>query len=288
MYNSNIFTNWITKTTAFGKFGVFLIAPLLLASAACEDVINIDLDNVEPRFIIEGTITDQPGPYYVIITKSTDYFNPSDPPPVSEAVITVSDNLGNTDTFTETLPGLYASDSLEGIPGRTYYLSVSIEDETFEAISTMPQPLEVDSLGIEYQPGDEVIEEDEGYLLHCYFHDPADRDDYARIRIHQNGILSDNMYLYDGDWSDGNYIDYNYFWEVYDFADTVNVTLRTINHETLIYYITLMEIVATDDGGGGMFTGVPANPNTNLTNGALGYFATYTVWRDSLIMPNEP
>ncbi|MCP4581830.1 MAG: DUF4249 domain-containing protein [candidate division Zixibacteria bacterium] len=286
MYKSNdsAFLNY--KITTLRKFGLLLISALLITSVACEDVIEIDLDGVEPRVIIEGTITDQPGPYYVLITESTDYFNPSDFPPVSGAVVTVSDDSDNTDTFEEILPGLYASDSLEGVPGRTYSLSVTIENETYEAISTMPRPLEIDSLGVEYQPGDSLIEEDEGYILHCYFQDPADRDDYARIKIHQNNILSDNMYLYDGDWSDGNYFDYNYFWEVYDFADTVDIAFRTINHETMIYYFTLMEIVASEDGE--MPHGVPANPATNLSNGALGYFATYTLWTDSLVMPDGP
>jgi hypothetical protein len=278
----------INKMKSLREFGLLLVTVVLLAAPACEDVIEIDLEGVESRVIIEGTITDHPGPYYVFIAKSTDYFNPGDPPPVSGAEVTVSDNLGNIDTFTETLPGLYASDSLEGFPGRTYFLSVLIEDETFEAFSTMPQPLEVDSLGIEYEPGDSIIEVDEGYLLHCYFQDPADRDDYARIRIHINGILSDNMYLYDGQWSDGNEIDYSYFQEIFHFSDTVDVSLRTINHETLIYYVTLMGIIASEEGGGGMFAGVPANPNTNLTNGALGYFATYTVWKDSLVIPDGP
>ena len=46
MYNADIYENSFTNATAFWKLGVFLIAALFLALAACEDVINIDLDNV--------------------------------------------------------------------------------------------------------------------------------------------------------------------------------------------------------------------------------------------------
>ena len=31
-------------------------------------------------------------------------------------------------------------------------------------------------------------------------------------------------------------------------------------------------------------TGTPANPNTNISNGALGYFAAYSVKADTLII----
>jgi hypothetical protein len=48
----------------------------------------------------------------------------------------------------------------------------------------------------------------------------------------------------------------------------------------------MTEIAMSDNGG--ILDGVPVNPNTNLTNEALGYFAAYTVWIDSLVMPDAP
>jgi hypothetical protein len=94
------------------------------------------------------------------------------------------------------------------------------------------------------------------------------------------------MYLYDGDWSDGNYFDYRYFREVFEFSDTAEVALRSINRDTFTYYFTLMDIIAGENSEGPY--GIPANPTTNLSNGALGYFATYCVRTDSVIMPDGP
>jgi hypothetical protein len=47
------------------------------------------------------------------------------------------------------------------------------------------------------------------------------------------------------------------------------------------YYYTVSQIIISEDGT--VAEGVPANANTNLSNGALGYFGVFTVRQDSII-----
>src|ERR1039458_9531614 len=105
------------------------VLPVFLAAAfltGCQKVVSIDLNNANPRLVIEGIVTDQPGPYSVKLSVSGDYFAPSLYfPPVSNALIVMTDNFGQTDTLKENTSGTYLSSTLLGVPGSTYTLYVS-------------------------------------------------------------------------------------------------------------------------------------------------------------------
>src|SRR5690554_906724 len=105
------------------KIFAILFSTILLYS--CEKEIDLDLNNSDPQIIIEGSITDAPGPYYVRISKSVNFDEPNSYPPVSGAYVTISDNEGNTDVLTEIEEGLYQTNTIVGAPGNTYNLSVS-------------------------------------------------------------------------------------------------------------------------------------------------------------------
>ena len=57
-------------------------------------------------------------------------------------------------------------------------------------------------------------------------------------------------------------------------GDTVWVDLLSIDKASYDYFNTLNNILTSDRSPTSL---APANPNTNLTNGALGYFAAYSV-----------
>lgn len=263
------------------------IAFLLVIFLACEDVIKIDLKNVEPRIVIEGVITDHPGPYTVKISKTGDYFEPSTFPTVSDAIVIITDNAGYSETLQEAEPGIYQTDSLQGMPGRTYFLTVDVEEDDYTAASTMPDPIEIDSLSYVYETGGfGPIEE--GYNLHCHFNDRAGIDDYCRFKIFKNGEMIKGYFLYNDKYTDGNPIDFSNFEdEVFEPDDTLRVELFTIDEATYDYYFTLKEVIASGEEGNPMVGEIPANPNTNLSNGALGYFGAFTIRTETIIIQQE-
>ena len=61
--------------------------------------------------------------------------------------------------------------------------------------------------------------------------------------------------------------------------DTVVVELQNLDQATYDYYRTLYPIL-----GGGFGASNPANPETNITNDALGYFGACTICRDTIII----
>ena len=122
----------------------------ILVITACEDVIEIDLDNIEPKLVIEAVITDQTVQQTVKLTKTGDYFEPGIYPAVSYANVIISDNLGNSETLSETNPGIYQTTNLQGTTGVVYNLSVEVEDMEYTAVSEMPVRVIIETLSTEF------------------------------------------------------------------------------------------------------------------------------------------
>ena len=56
---------------------LFLVIVTAVFLTGCQKVVSIDLNNANPRLVVEGIVTDQPGPYSVKLSMSGDYFAPS-------------------------------------------------------------------------------------------------------------------------------------------------------------------------------------------------------------------
>jgi hypothetical protein len=57
-------------------------------------------------------------------------------------------------------------------------------------------------------------------------------------------------------------------------GDTITVQLLSIDKAAYDYFSTLRDILSSDRAATSL---APANPNSNISNGSLGYFAAYTV-----------
>ncbi len=259
----------------------FFLILLTFLLYSCEEVIEIDLNSADPKVVIEGTITDQPGPYTVTITKTTDYYNPGSYPMVSGAQVSISDDNGFFEELNETADGIYLTDSLQGTPGRTYTLTVIAEGQTFSAASFMSQATEIDSLFYEKSANGVRPRDKDGYNLIIKFIDQPGVEDFKRLKIYRNGNLQDGYSLYNGRLSDGNEIEYDRIHTTFQLDDSVLVELLSIDEATYEYYSTLGNAAASSSGSK-IQTKIPGNPISNLSGGALGYFSAFTVRSDSV------
>ena len=83
------------------KFFKYLYFTLFLF-ASCEKVITLPIEMNYSKVIIEANITDQPGPYFVKLSKSISINEPNIYPIVSNGSIIISDNIGTKDTLKHT------------------------------------------------------------------------------------------------------------------------------------------------------------------------------------------
>lgn len=250
---------------------------------ACEEVIDVDLNSSDPQLVIEGTINDQAGPYYVKISKTADYFTPSEYPMISGAEILISDSEGTVDRLIETEPGIYQTDSLVGIPGRTYFMKVILDGKTYTSQSTMPEPIEIDSLSYElddFGGGDD----DNEYEIKCYFQDTPNFENHFRFKVFKNDKFVNNIFIYYDRLFDGNYIEYDQISVDFNINDEVKIELWSFDREAYTYYSTLKEALAVEGQENPLASSEPANPVSNITGNVLGYFCAYSVRTDSLVI----
>lgn len=114
----------------------------------CIDPVNIALSPNSLPLIIEGGVTDDPGPYTVKITQAYPigpYYTTKN---VEGAEVMIKDDLGMVDTLYENTAGVYKTKSLQGSIGRTYRLmGTTIEGKEFQSSpETMMPAGSVDSI----------------------------------------------------------------------------------------------------------------------------------------------
>ena len=260
--------NLVTK-----KLFVILSGLMLIHFSCYRDVIDLDLQDIGSQIAIEGNITDLSGPYTVKISKPVDFTKAGEFLPISDAEVIITDNTGNSEVLQEGMDGYYRTHNLQGIPGKTYSMSVSIEGEKYNAISSMPQAIELDSVGfISFGFEKSII---------CFFTDPAGVDNYCRLKIFQNGDLV-YTYLYQDRYSDGSQIVIdnidNYFYP----GDHVEIQFLTIDKEIFEYFEMMSEYLESSNASATLLT--LYNPKTNISNNALGYFSAHTLRRYSLVV----
>jgi hypothetical protein len=253
-------------------FALTLIAYL---SVACQHEITVDLAQAETQTVIEGAVSDAPGPYTVKVTRTNNLSEATTYPAVSGATVLISDDLGVTDTLREATPGIYQTQQLVGRPGHTYTLRVTVDGKTTTAISTMPPAVSLDTLLFRdfARPGGSS-----GFATLPVFQDPTTLGNNYRFLQKVNGEADGTYIVYNDNINNGQMNQrpiVNPATEIVA-GDTVDVEMRCIDLSAYNYYFTLSQIAGGGPGGGA----TPSNPPTNLMGDqVVGIFTAYTTQR---------
>lgn len=258
--------------------GVVLIA---LALAGCEKVVDLKYKGNQSRIVIEGNITNEAGPYWVKITRSIALPETGTYSTIDNAVVTISDNAGNSETLTAQGNGAYRTASLTGIEGRTYTLTVIADNQTYTAQSTMPQRVSFDSIKVEKLA---ITGDTERNLIPVYT-DPVVKGNNYRFVLSINNKLI-NQHLVQNDVVKNGVVN-TIRLEINDddlelkAGDVCTLEMQCIDAKVALFYTTLA--LMGDSGPGGGTT--PNNPPGNISNNALGIFSAHTVQKRSTILP---
>lgn len=262
----------IGKSFKFCIHHIFMLV-MITAFSACEEVIDIDLNNADPKLVVEGWIYNTPGPYEIKLSKSTNYFDNATPPAVENALVIISENNIVFDTLKMTKPGIYETQKImQGIVGATYRLKIFYNNEVYESIATMKPLAALDSITYRYESGS--VFRDEGYYISVHFQDPPAAGDYYRWKFYQNNKIhkpknllytSDNLF-------NGNYFSFEFRYN-FNLNDTIRVEMFSIEKNMYEYLSGLDEQENTGD----LFDTPPGNAQGNISNGALGYFGASAI-----------
>jgi len=247
----------------------------------CEKVIDLNYKSNTSRIIIQGNITNEAGPYYVKITKSINLKDTGNYPTIDDAIVTISDDAGNSETLSPLGNGTYCSNTLTGVEGRTYTLTVQTEDQTYTAQSSMPQRVPFDSIRIET---DLVTGETEYSLIPVYT-DPIAKGNNYRFVLWINNKLINQQLVQNDDARNGvaNAVRLEINDDDIEFkpGDLITLQMQCIDKNVALYYRTLALIGDSGPGGGT----TPNNPPNNISNGALGLFSAHTVEVKRVALP---
>ncbi|MDD4922978.1 MAG: DUF4249 domain-containing protein [Bacteroidales bacterium] len=258
------------KTIDIFRISVFALAGMLYS---CEKVIDLDLNTSSSQMVIQGNIYDQAGPYTVRISKSVGFDEPSIYPAVTGAIVTISDNAGNAEVLSEDSAGVYVTDLLQGLPGRTYTLRVEADGQIFTATAAMPPAVEIDSLYSEKSDFGNFKQ------IAVDFYDPANTTNYYRLVDFINGKKQENIMVASDMASEGKKISGTLMYEEDELksGDTYTLWLECVDKGVYDYFRTA-----------GTFNGhaaSPSNPLSNISNGALGFFNVCSVRKKSIVLP---
>ncbi|NOQ26679.1 MAG: DUF4249 family protein [Bacteroidales bacterium] len=145
---------------------------------SCTETFELNLERTEPKVVIQGLVTNLPGPYFVRLTKTTNELKVKYEPGlyaeayddhteiIENAVVIISDNQGNSDTLIpspyhnyiyyhgDSIMGYYCTQNLIGVVGREYYLDVFADGKYYHAESIMIDAPVIDSIYYSYKEGD--------------------------------------------------------------------------------------------------------------------------------------
>ena len=108
----------------------------ILTIAACVDPISFDTPPPQLQTVIEGYISDDPGPYTIKVSEGFSLeANEPESRPITDLSITLFDDLGVSEMYTEVSPGIYQTAGLmQGELGRSYHIRVETpEGDVFES-----------------------------------------------------------------------------------------------------------------------------------------------------------
>ena len=242
-------------------FGSIILFSFLLF--ACEEVIDVNLNESASRLVIEAQLSDLSSMQRIRISKTVAFTSEISSQPVEDAVVGVLDENGQMFSFHYNENGNYINNDFLPISGRTYALHVEVEGVKYEASSFMPNYIEVDSIG--------VIEErifDEPYYFATFkFNDVKGQRDYYKYDISVNQSEYRFASVFSDKFNDGLFVTHQVADSDRDLipGDTITIRRYCVDPAVFKYW---NELQSTNPG-----TAAPGNPTSNITNNALGYFS---------------
>lgn len=248
---------------------------------SCEDAIDLKLKDNTPKYVIEGTITNEPGVCKVNVSKTKNFGDDNQFNAVGGATVKIENN-GTTILLSETSKGVYETDRINGTPGQTYHLTVTTDNETFTSSSTMPEP--VPFLDFTLKPADYDTLRTTPMVK---FKDISGIKNYYWFQQYINDKIQRQYKVFNDEFTTGQEVnDYLVFENTTKDrsknivkGDRLTAEMHCIDAAVYLYMFSLSNANGSSDGA------APANPVTNIMGGAIGYFSAHTVQRKTIVIP---
>lgn len=264
------------------KYSYIYILVLLTGLFSCKEKIDLDVPGSTPKLVVEAELTTETDSSFVKLTKTSDYYSTLAYPVVSNAVVTVNDGV-NTVNYSYVGNGIYKPASpYVGVTGKTYSLKIVLADGTIHTSTAVLEPMfSVDSVFQVFKPKSGFIPE--GFSINYIGLDTRSKIKYTYFRggyfdtiVHRDSITKDKILFNNDQTPVGAPYAFELPFTRFQKGDIYLMIFRSTDK----FMTDFIQVYSDQTGGApGPFQTPPANLPTNITGGALGYFATYDVVR---------
>ena len=257
---------------------IFSVLAVIVLCSSCEKVINVDLDESENKYVIEGEVSNMPAAANTVKISQTKKFEDENAfAGISGAIVNIQVNNGITYALPETSKGIYTTTAFTGTPGSVYKLTVSINGGTvYTATSPMPaQIVSLDTITVEDFSFGETVK-----TIQPDYKDPLGLGNSYRFIEYANGVQVKHVFVQNDEVSDGLRITTPLINPDGDLktGDVVKVSMLCIDERVYKYWYSL------DQAATGNSSVTPANPVSNISGGALGYFSAHSVTSKTIVV----
>lgn len=239
---------------------------------SCEEVVNVNLEESEPRLVIEASIIwfkGTGGSDQVIRVSTTSPFYQENINAVENAEVKVTSQEGAEYRFVHDENGLYKNGNFEPQLNMEYSLEVMYKEEIYTASEIF-----IPVTTIDYVEQDEAGGfSGEDLEIKAYYTDPADEENYYLFKFYDEKV---SLEFYEDEFTNGNQI-FGYFsTENIESGDLIRIEMEGISKSYYEFLFLLRSQIGTNEGG--PFETMPATVrgniinNTNPENYAFGYF----------------
>ncbi len=275
----------------------------LLFLVSCTEDINLDVVGGDKKIVIEGSI-EIGSPAKVIVTRNSPISQSIDVNAilVTNAKVYVSNGI-LTDTLALTIdtfasfPLVYKGSTVLGAAHQTYYLTVLADGKTFTSITSIPEPIALDSVWWKNEPPRDSL----GYAW-AHLSEPPGYGNYykwfAKRGTQDRRFIAPYASTFDDKFINGKSFDFAYnrgtdpndqaaappdkLTEGYfNITDTIYVKFCTIDYYTCKFYTTYEAALQTN---GNPFSS-PVSIISNINGGGLGVWGGFGCTYDTILPP---
>lgn len=229
---------------------------------ACEDVVEVDLEEAQPRLVVDAILQWEKGTtgknQTIKLSRTRGFFE-EEPRPVSGARVVVSNNSNVEFNFEEISPGEYVTSSFEPELNEFYSLRIELNGDVYSAEETLKPVVPIDLIEQIDQGGfsGEDIE------LKAFYTDPEGEENYYLFKFFAPFLAFPDLSVFDDEFNDGNQIFGLFSEEDLEPGMDVSIQLHGISKE---YYNFLEILLAQAGSAGGPFETQPATVRGNIKN----------------------
>lgn len=229
---------------------IMMVTGILISS--CVDEYWPEIDKYENLLVVDGYISNEPGPYTVklLLSSKVDQIVYK---PVSSASVTIMDDHGESEVLTETEPGTYMTspDGIQGTVGRAYKIIITTSGgKTYESeFEEIRNPTEIKSIDpeLEYHHQEGLAHDLAGYQFYLNTNPASSDTNYFLTRLEATYEYNASFlirFVYDGTLRQLNNADSLFTcWRTYNVPEiftysTINLTEPVILDYPLNYVST--------------------------------------------------